>query len=255
MSFQSNILKGNSYFSNGIYLAALSYYLSALNKNEDNSRVYLNLSAVYLKLSHFNQAYNFASKVVELGETNSQKAFFRMGIAAYKMGQFEKSAKKFQQCLDINPSNNEAQVKLKLSEERIKESQTGEYDFEKLTENIKNQIMEMDVSDFKSNHIKVVYLKDNYKGVIATTPIKKGTLLVASKAIATSFHDKNDSKTHLDIDNTTKKSRDNEASKNSIKVIRKMQGNPTLAKEIYDLYAGDSNVYYSCIFKLIEMEI
>ena len=78
MSFQSNILKGNSYFSNGIYLAALSYYLSALNKNEDNSRVYLNLSAVYLKLSHFNQAYNFASKVVELGETNSQKAFFRL---------------------------------------------------------------------------------------------------------------------------------------------------------------------------------
>lgn len=204
--------------------------------NENSPRVILNLSAVYLKLKNFYQAYNCASKIIELGEINSEKAFFRMGIAAYNMAKFEKSAKNFKKCLEINPSNKEADIQLKQSEERLNESQSGVYNLERLIENLRNGIKEMDVSEFKLKDIEVACLKDDYKGVIAIKPIKKGTLLAVSKAIATSYSD--GSKFHFDVDACNKRYRKEEGAKNSIKVIRKMQGNPDLAKEVYNLYAG-----------------
>lgn len=237
MNFESIIQKGNSYYSNGMYLAALSHYLSALKKNENCSRVYLNLSAVYLKLKNYNQAYNFASKVDELGDFHSQKAYFRKGIAAYNMAQFEKSAINFKKCLEINPLNKEAEIELKRSKERINESQTGVYDFEKLVENIRNGIKEMDVSEFKSNDIEVASLKDGYKGVIAKRPLKKGTLLVVSKAIGASHSDNSEFYFNVEINN--QKYRQGNGPQHSIKIIKTIQGNPELAKEVYKLYAGN----------------
>ena len=68
---------------------------------KDDPRVYLNRAQVNLKLNKYYNAYNDAEKSIQFSTRNKDKAYFRMGKAAYSMRQFEKSFENFKKCLEI----------------------------------------------------------------------------------------------------------------------------------------------------------
>ena len=236
---------GNKLFSNEKYFLAVKSYSFALNIDNKNMRAYLNQAAANLKIDRYYQAYLSARKAWALSsgkaefQNQAEKALFRMGKASYFMREYEKSARYYSQCLDLNPANKEADEELGRSKRRLNESVTGIYDMKDLIEKHKNGDLRFDVADYNSPDIKVVEVATNCKGVIAVNSIKKGTLLVVSKAVSIAYNKElNAKKFVLNINHFTRR-HDSQAQMQSFtNLIQKMQSNFKLAKQIYSLYPG-----------------
>jgi hypothetical protein len=156
------------------------------------------------------------------------------------MRQFIQAKEYFETCVKINKQNEEAQIELAKSNERIFESKTGNYDFEKIMTQYLKENRLFDVADFKSDCIAVANIPKKSKGVIATENIKKGTLLVVSKAISAVFHSDINKNENLctKINLVSKRSDFNDGSQNFVNTVYSMQSDPELAKQIYSLYSG-----------------
>ena len=132
---------GNDYFSKEKYDLAIRCYKLALNFNPKQPfLLYLNCSAAYLGLKLYSQAYSDALRAVDLMMMEKiedvakmlEKARFRMARAAYGMRQWKNVIENVQECLKINPYNQESTSLLRKAKKRVKEQETGEYDFYKL---------------------------------------------------------------------------------------------------------------------------
>lgn len=78
---------GNTCYLNKEYILALEYYKKALSIEENNDSLWSNLAAVYLKSNKYYLAYESGMK------STTEKGYFRVGLAAYAMRQYEKSKK------------------------------------------------------------------------------------------------------------------------------------------------------------------
>ena len=219
----------NNFFNKSQYDRAIQLYSEALQKSDNKSiRAYLNRSAAYLKQGKNYLAYTDAQKVTELDEMN-EKAFYRMGKSAYSMRQYQTAKQHYESCLKINEQNKEATSELEKTNQRIHESTTGDYDLERLSNEVfervlKQETLNFDLADFKSSKISVVDIPNKSKGVIANEFIKKGTLLCASKALSAVFK-----YTKFGFLEATDMFTD---------LVSKMQNDPYLSKQVYSLLPG-----------------
>jgi len=233
------INEGNSQFQKQNYhLSIFSYTHAILKSNKTNTRALLNRSQAFIKLEKNYLAYQDAELVSQLELTN-EKAFFRMGRAAYLMHQFEKAKINFETCLKLNKDNKEAKLELNKSNQRLLESQTGNYDFQTLLDQyMKKECFNFDVAEFESPKLSVVDIPNKSKGVIANKDIKKGELLVVSKAISASFKQKDIKSFSIKMDVPRKAISNNDNCENFSNILYKMQSDPRVAKQVYSLYAG-----------------
>ncbi len=225
---------GKQNFLKKKYLLALRYYTGAVYSKDSHNKpgALLNRSAVFLQLNNYHAAYTDAANSTSL--VASEKGYYRMGSAAYSMRQFQRSVDSFKKCLEMNPSNKDASVELKRALARLEESRSGVYDFKMWLNK-----GEVDVADYQSPDIKLFEFKDGYKGVVAVRPIQKGALLVVSKCVSRVFNKELEKgKLSLDINSVNKRASEPIALLNFSRIIKKMQGNPELTKQIYELYAG-----------------
>lgn len=145
----------------------------------------------------------------------------------------------WRRCCEVNAANKEAQAALKRAGERMVEAETGKVDLARLVAEYRRGLLEMDVADFHSPLVQVTELAEDYKGVVATAPIPKATLLVVSKAAAVVFDKQLDKSQNQRVFNHYKMRFDSDANvANVSKLIQAMQGNPDLASQVYSLYPG-----------------
>ncbi|KAH7716356.1 hypothetical protein AAVH_16253 [Aphelenchoides avenae] len=96
---------------------------------------------------------------------------------------WEESARYFEKlCKDFSEKD-AAKEGLRAALARLTESRTGNFDFAKLYEFAEKGIKDIDVADYMGP-IEVSDIPGKGKGVVATTDVKKGTLLLVSKALA-----------------------------------------------------------------------
>ena len=182
-SIEQLIQKGDLCFTQSKYDQAVSLYTEAIEQsNQKHLKAFLNRSATFIKQEKFNLAYQDAQQAAQLDAKN-EIAFLRMATSAYSMRKFKEAKINYEKCLLINKQNKIAFKELSRTIERINESTTGNYDFEKLATQLfqrtKNrESLNVDAADYKSNQIK---------GIIATQNIALGTQLVVSKAVAAVF--------------------------------------------------------------------
>ena len=125
--------------------------------------------------------------------------------------------------------NLRAKSELKRSEDRLKESLTGEYDFKSLVEQVKAGKLRLDVADYVSSDIRITEVSGKGKGVVANKAIKRGTLLVASKATVISYDHEIKSpviSTNFNMDKLS-------AIQNVSSLFYKLQHDPNLAKKVF----------------------
>lgn len=109
-------------------LLAVRIYSSAILKsNQTSLRAYLNRAQCYLKLARFYLAYEDAKKASEI-DPGSEKAFYRMAKAAYHLGKYCEARQGFARCIELN-AGSEAAPELEKTNKRIKEMESGEYDW------------------------------------------------------------------------------------------------------------------------------
>ncbi len=235
------IEEGNKLFTQSQFYVAIRYYTKAIEKsNKTSVRAYLNRSQSFIKLEKYNSAYQDAKQATNL-EKNNLKAFFRMGKSAYLMKKFEIALESFQTCLKLDPKNEDAEIELKKTNDRINEFKYGNYNLDSLYEQFfKKTDLYMDIADYKSNKITIKDIKNKSKGVVATEFIKKGTLLLVSKASSAVFHNRIDyrRKSYNSVHCIENNFNTRNETENISNLVYRMQDDPDFANDIYSLYAG-----------------
>ena len=154
-----------------------------LFKLSKTSKTYANRSAAYLELEMFHKAFLDAQESVDIEP--SEKAYYRMGRSLYSMRQFSDALDSFQKCLELNERNSKAREGCEKCLERIRESQTGEYEMKKLINDVKEGKLRLDVADYLSSSIRIEEdVNSKGKVLMSIEDIKRGTLLTASKAVS-----------------------------------------------------------------------
>lgn len=240
LSIEQLIKDGNSHFQKQNFnLSVISYTWAILKSNKKDIKALLNRSQAYIKLERHYLAFKDAQLASQL-DLNNEKAYFRMGRSQYSMQKYEKAKIYFEKCLLLNKDNKDAKLELDKTNQRLIEAQTGNYDFETLLEQyLQKECLYFDVADFKSSKISVVDIPNKSKGVIANQDIKKGELLVVSKAVSASFKQKTVKNFLVKTNLIRKRITNNDQCENYSNIVYKMQSDPDIAKEVYSLYGGD----------------
>jgi tetratricopeptide (TPR) repeat protein len=233
--------EGNKAFGKSQLHTAIRFYTQAIEKSDKKStRAYLNRAQCYIRLNKNYSAYQDASHVVNLEESN-EKAHFRKGKSAYSLRKFDTAVDCFKTCLKLNPQNKEAKSELDRANQRVSEAKSCSYNFEAMYDQyFKQEDLYMDVADYKSDKIAIVTIENKSKGIMATDFIPKGTVLVVSKALSAVFNNKTDSRfksySQFDFDDSTYSTREETLNANFL--AYQMQDNPELCEQVYSLFAG-----------------
>ncbi|XP_057711114.1 RNA polymerase II-associated protein 3 isoform X2 [Corythoichthys intestinalis] len=103
--------RGNAYFKEGKYEAAVECYSRGVEADRTNVLLPANRAMAYLKLERFKEAEEDCTTAISLDDTYS-KAFARRATARVALGKLEEARKDFQEVLKLEPGNKQAQTEL-----------------------------------------------------------------------------------------------------------------------------------------------
>uniref|UniRef100_A0AC35FFA4 Uncharacterized protein n=1 Tax=Panagrolaimus sp. PS1159 TaxID=55785 RepID=A0AC35FFA4_9BILA len=107
-----------------------------------------------------------------------------MGEAKYGMREWKHAEKYFKEALNEFPKL--ASVQVKRAADRLNEQNHGKYNFKKMFVDSKKEMPNLHVADYKGP-IEITDIPGKGRGIIATTDIKEGALLVISKPFASGY--------------------------------------------------------------------
>ena len=97
--------KGNKLFATEFYNDAIEIYLSAIPySKDDNSIIYGNICACYLKLNDYEKAKEYGVKSTS-DDPCYAKGWCRLGQAYMKLNDFTEAERVFNNCLELEPAN------------------------------------------------------------------------------------------------------------------------------------------------------
>ncbi|KAK1789529.1 hypothetical protein P4O66_015450 [Electrophorus voltai] len=104
--------RGNAYFKEGKYEAAVECYSKGMEADATNALLAANRAMAYLKLERYAEAEQDCSKAITLDSTYS-KAFARRATARAALGRLSEAREDFKQVLKLEPGNKQAMSELK----------------------------------------------------------------------------------------------------------------------------------------------
>ena len=172
-------LKGNDYMKEMKYQEAQKCYEEAFKLDPKNNIIASNLSEVHLKQNHFKEALESVNIAIELNPEHP-KSLYRKLRALIGMKKYSEAY-----LLSTNPLLNEIQniMFIKRNVKEMNENSRGNFTFSSMIESEK---MSMFINCGEYENFKIKYVQDGQKGIkaIAAHEIKRGEILIASKAIS-----------------------------------------------------------------------
>ncbi|CAL8323630.1 unnamed protein product [Lota lota] len=99
--------RGNAYFKEGKYEAALDCYTGGMEADATNALLPANRAMAYLKLERYKEAEEDCDTALSLDSTYS-KAFARRGTARLALGKLTEAQQDFEELLKLEPGNKQA---------------------------------------------------------------------------------------------------------------------------------------------------
>ncbi|XP_032831508.2 dnaJ homolog subfamily C member 7 isoform X1 [Petromyzon marinus] len=122
--------KGNEYYIKKHYNEAYNYYTKAIELCPSNASYYGNRSATLMMLSRYREALEDSQKAVRLDDT-FVKGHLREGKCHVALGSSNASVRCFQKVLELEPSNKQAEQELKNASVLLEFENMAEKAFEK----------------------------------------------------------------------------------------------------------------------------
>jgi hypothetical protein len=163
-------------------------------KDDITNDLYRNRAHINLLLSRFDEAKTDAlSSLTHLPSPSPKqreldsKAYLRAGLASYSSHDFPSTRKFWQEQLRLMPGDKEAKARVRKVELRIKEQETGCYDFKALKVSLLlSKSARVDVASFVSN-ITIGPSPGRGRGLFATRDLHTGDLIFAEKSFCAVF--------------------------------------------------------------------
>lgn len=245
--------RGNVAFKAKDYRGAVELYLrglEALRKEEqlDESLeldILRNRAQANIYLGRFEAALTDADAAIippqepscnAVGATKSNvKALYRAGIAAYHLEDYQKAEDSFESILELSPADIDAVRELQRTKMRIAERDSGDHDFEAMTEYAMTVDRRIDTASFKAN-VRVQKTVDKGHGLFAANAIKAGELILVEKALCVAFNDEEGGDQSVIINMNTEIMSVGTHPTRLIGVVHKLRHSPKLAEEFMRLY-------------------
>jgi hypothetical protein len=174
---------GNQHFKSKQFFAAVIAYTFGLRQSPSFVDLRLNRALAYLRLGNFTAALGDAKDALQypaLDKNSKLKALYRAAQSSYGRGDYASAIEYYSSCLAEDTNTVDAKLWIKKCGQRIKEKQTGQYDWADISEQEMSKAPRIDVSEYQGP-IQVVSMKNRGggRGVIATRDIKMGEVLVS----------------------------------------------------------------------------
>lgn len=239
---------GNAAFKRRDWQTAEEYYSTALGlkQHDDDLRrtLHRNRSMARLNLGYHEKAVQDALAAIIRGDQLSDeekamnwKSFFRAGRAEYELGDFDSAEHYFSMGLGSSPNNKELLCHLRRTEERVKEQQTGEYDFAAMSKSATKDHTVLDHASFLGN-TKVAPAGDRGQGLFATKNLAPGDIIMVEKAFHVIFKRANPKDIYIIADIEAQCSYQAKHTERIYGMINKLIHNPKQARKYMDLYDG-----------------
>ncbi|TGJ86352.1 hypothetical protein E0Z10_g2427 [Xylaria hypoxylon] len=208
---------------------------------DEEQLAYLNRSLVNLRLDRPEEALEDASTTTK-GRQPSEKGLFREARALYELGKFSESFEKWHIFTELYPQNDDARTEFQRAEKRVKEAQTGEYDFIFMYKQAEATPPIVDCATYKGP-VAIHEAHGRGNGLFTTKPVKAGDLLLCEKAFAYCYANKDDligrKNMSLLVQLDTKKAKVGGQAKLLTQIVQKLYHSPQASEGFKALYHGD----------------
>ncbi len=199
-------------------------YTEALESSEENASkapIQTKRAGVNLILGRYDLAKSDAL-ASRTGGPQDWKAYFNAGRAAYGLCDYPESNTLLTKALELNPSNASIQKEHARCQARLREEETGKYDFPAILASINPHSVHLDRGSFLRN-TRVANSEHHGRGLFATRDLKAGDIVYVEKATL--------------MPNQYEPSRASAAL--YALTVRQLCDNPSLSGPVLRLYAGD----------------
>ena len=149
---------------------------------EEKQLAFLNRSLANLNLDRPKQALLDAEQATNPAMP-SEKSLFRKARALYELGDYQQSLETLETLTQSFPGNKAATSEKDRINERLKEQQTGEYNFKQMCKQAESTLPFIDCATF-SAPVEIRESPGRGKGLFTTRAVSAGELLLCEKAFA-----------------------------------------------------------------------
>ncbi|CAG8575219.1 9439_t:CDS:1 [Ambispora leptoticha] len=257
-------IRGNEYFGKKDFMSAFDEYSHGIELDPQNVTLYANRSEVHLRLSQFKEALDDAETALKI-DSKHPKAAIRKGKALMHLKRYTESVNTFCTLLKDEAVNTldkklgkEIEEYRKQAQELDSENKHGNYNYIKIINEYLKKIEtreinfgtkewvhlggpRLDHADYVSNVIEIKQVGKKGRGWVANNDIPQHTLLMVSKAFEIVFNQ--ETRTCMNTNSSTKIMKEATNTELLTSIVQKLRVEPTLAREIYDLYAGPESIH------------
>ncbi|KAK5745539.1 hypothetical protein LTR17_001410 [Elasticomyces elasticus] len=166
-------------------------------------------------------------------------SYFRAACAAYGLRDFAYARSLLQEAQRCRPGNKIVEREVERTEQRIQEEETGDYDFDAMSNAASLERSRLDFADFT----KLCKIRDagtHGRGLFAATDIGVGSLVLCEKAFAAAFASEEGEETTVVYDLTTGGSNAGGPGVSMVNVLmEKLSHNPVQAARFQALHDAD----------------
>ncbi|KAI1765780.1 SET domain-containing protein [Hypoxylon sp. FL1150] len=169
------------------------------------------------------------------------KAYFRAGCAAYNLGEYREAKSFFEKQLELTPGNTTAGSYLRKIEMRLREQESGVYNFEKIRAGLSRSRPRVDAASFVGN-TEVRESTGRGRGLFATRDIASGEMVMCEKAFCVVWGHEKEALTAMTYDVRDDRIRVSPVGLTK-DVVQKLFNNPSQVGKVMGLYGdyqGDS---------------
>ncbi|KAF1846104.1 SET domain-containing protein [Cucurbitaria berberidis CBS 394.84] len=207
-----------------------------LARDISRNRAYVNLLLNQLDEVKTDARASLTGKDDQRSKDLDSKAFYRAGSAAYSQGRYQEAKRFFEEQQKLTPDDKDAKVQLKKIASRLREQDSGTYDFMKISTGLSKGRPRVDAATF----IKNTEIKDSAgrgRGLYATRSIAPGEIVMCEKAFCVVWGHESEALTAMTYDVRDDKIRVSPVGLGK-SIVQKLLSNPSQIESVMDLY-GD----------------
>ena len=161
----------------------MSSYTSALGTSPASTEaelIYNNRAFAYLRLKKYDAALKDTEYIVD-PSARSEKALYRGSLALYNLSRFQEALELLHTLLNKYPTSQSGAFELTRVKARLKEQNTGAYNFKKMYKAAKLRPPIVDGATYIGS-VEVRDIPGKGRGLVTTQNVKAGDLLMCEKA-------------------------------------------------------------------------
>ncbi|PVH83807.1 SET domain-containing protein [Cadophora sp. DSE1049] len=237
--------KGNDEVKEGKFREAVKCYTAALDTSPTSAEaeiIHNNRALAHLRLKQYDAALRDTAYIAD-PSARSEKALYRGSLALYNLSHFQEALKLLQILLNKYPASRSGGFELSCVKARLKEQNTGVYNFRKMYKSAKLRPPLVDCATY-IGPVEVRDIPGKGRGLVTTQNVKAGDLLMCEKAFSHAHAEKS---SNLDIPTadigilvnlgTNRLTMGTHVSQLT-EIYQKLTNNPSTAPQFLDLYRG-----------------